>query len=88
MTTRALLSPRQTGRSSRRLGSLELLITTGARNAAIDAQACADLDIMYCGTGGRVQSTAELTWGLILGCARHLPTEVGNVSNGASDSVP
>ncbi|MFT7599165.1 MAG: phosphoglycerate dehydrogenase-like enzyme [Acidimicrobiales bacterium] len=65
-----------------RLGALELLVTTGNRNAAIDAAACADLGITYCGTGGRVQSTAELTWALILGCARHLPTEVGNVADG------
>lgn len=65
-----------------RLGSLELLVTTGARNAAIDAQACSDLGITYCGTGGQVQSTAELTWALILACARHLPAEVANVSNG------
>jgi len=65
-----------------RLASLELLVTTGPRNAAIDAQACADLGVTYCGTGGRVQSTAELTWALILGSARHLPTEVANVSDG------
>lgn len=65
-----------------RLGSLELLVTTGPRNAAIDARACADLNITYCGTGGQVQSTAELTWALILACARHLPSEVHNVNNG------
>lgn len=65
-----------------RLGSLELLVTTGARNAAIDAGACAELGVTYCGTGGQVQSTAELTWALILACARHLPTEVTNVADG------
>ncbi len=66
-----------------RLGNLELLVTTGARNAAIDVQACADLGIVCSGTGGQVQSTAELTWALLLGCARHLPTEVDNVRQGA-----
>jgi phosphoglycerate dehydrogenase-like enzyme len=65
-----------------RLGSLELLVTTGARNASIDVQACADLGIALCGTGGQVQSTAELTWALILACLRHVPTEVGNVRSG------
>ena len=65
-----------------RLDSVELLVTTGARNAAIDPAACRDLGITYCGTGGQVQSTAELTWALILGCARHLPTEVVNVAEG------
>ncbi len=65
-----------------RLGSLELLVTTGARNAAIDAGACADLGVVYCGTGGQVRSTCELTWALILACARHVPTEVRNVAEG------
>ena len=65
-----------------RLEALELLVTTGSRNAAIDADALAELGITYCGTGGQVQSTAELTWALILACARHLPTEVANVANG------
>lgn len=65
-----------------RLPALKLLVTTGARNAAIDGAACADLGITYCGTGGQVQSTAELTWALILACARHIPTEVANVDGG------
>jgi phosphoglycerate dehydrogenase-like enzyme len=65
-----------------RLPDLRLLVTTGARNAAIDAKACSDLGIVYCGTGSRVQSTAELTWALILGAARHLPEEVANVNSG------
>lgn len=64
------------------LPALELLVTTGSRNAAIDAEALAELGIVYCGTGGQVQSTAELTWALILACARHVPTEVANVANG------
>lgn len=65
-----------------RLTALELLVTTGPRNAVIDAQDCADLGITYCGTGGSVHSTAELTWALILACARHIPTEVANVRDG------
>src|SRR5215212_1586673 len=42
-----------------RLVNLELLVTTGPGNAVIDASACAELGITFCGTGGSVQSTAE-----------------------------
>lgn len=65
-----------------RLPNLRLLVTTGPRNAAIDASACADLGITLCGTGGTANATPELTWALILACARHLPTEVANVRSG------
>jgi phosphoglycerate dehydrogenase-like enzyme len=65
-----------------RLGNLELLVTTGNRNAVIDVDACRALGVTYCGTGGELHSTAELTWALILACARHLPTEVANVRGG------
>jgi len=65
-----------------RLEGLRLLVTTGPRNAAIDMTACRDVGVTVCGTGGAVQSTAELTWALILACARHLPTEVANVRGG------
>ncbi|MPY95068.1 MAG: D-2-hydroxyacid dehydrogenase family protein [Acidimicrobiia bacterium] len=65
-----------------RLPKLELLVTTGNRNAAIDVAACADHGVTLCGTGGSVESTAELTWALILACARHLPEEVANVRGG------
>jgi phosphoglycerate dehydrogenase-like enzyme len=59
-----------------------LLVTTGMRNAAIDTEACRDLGITVCGTSGELHSTAELTWALILACARHLPAEVANVRGG------
>lgn len=65
-----------------RLPKLRLLVTTGPRNAVIEAQDCADLGITYCGTGGSVASTAELTWALLLAAARHLPTELANVRAG------
>lgn len=65
-----------------RLGNLELLVTTGPRNAVIDAADCAALGITYCGTGGSVHSTAELTWALILACARYIPAEIDAVRNG------
>jgi phosphoglycerate dehydrogenase-like enzyme len=65
-----------------RLGDLRLLVTTGPRNAVIDTAACRDLGVTVCGTGGALHSTAELTWALILACARQLPTEVANVRGG------
>lgn len=65
-----------------RLDNLKLLVTTGNRNAAIDMAACAQQGVTVCGTDGQVQSTAELTWALILACARHIPTEVANVRSG------
>lgn len=65
-----------------RLPQLKLLVTTGMGNAAIDLAACAEGGVIVCGTGGSVHSTAELTWALILACARHVPTEVANVRSG------
>ena len=58
-----------------RLPELRLLVTTGARNAAIDVAAAAELGITVCGTGAHPSGTAELTWALILAVARHVPEE-------------
>jgi phosphoglycerate dehydrogenase-like enzyme len=59
-----------------RLPNLRLLVTTGMRNAAIDVKAATDLGILVCGTaGGPDAPPAELTWGLILALARHIPRE-------------
>ncbi len=65
-----------------RLPNLRLLVTTGMRNAAIDEDACLERGIILCGTSGSVQSTAELTWALILAALRHVPTEAANVRAG------
>ena len=65
-----------------RLPNLKLLVTTGLRNAAIDLDAARDLGVMVCGTQVRGHATAELTWALILGLARHLPVEVANMRSG------
>ncbi len=58
-----------------RLPNLRLLVTTGARNAAIDVAAAAELGIAVAGTEGLPYPTAELTWALILALARQLPAE-------------
>ncbi|HTX27779.1 MAG TPA: D-2-hydroxyacid dehydrogenase family protein [Streptosporangiaceae bacterium] len=57
------------------LPNLRLLVTTGMGNAAIDLAAARDRGITVCGTGGSATATAELTWGLILALARHIPEE-------------
>jgi phosphoglycerate dehydrogenase-like enzyme len=57
------------------LPGLRLLVTTGMRNASIDLEAATRLGITVCGTEGLGYPTAELTWGLILAWARHIPSE-------------
>jgi phosphoglycerate dehydrogenase-like enzyme len=57
------------------LPGLRLLVTTGMANAAIDLAAASASGVTVCGTGGSSTSTAELTWGLILALARHIPEE-------------
>jgi phosphoglycerate dehydrogenase-like enzyme len=44
-------------------------------NAAIDIAAARERGVTVCGTGGSPFATAELTWGLILAVARHIPEE-------------
>lgn len=65
-----------------RLPKLRLLVTTGARNASIDMQAAADQGITVCHTRGKMHPTPELTWGLILALARHIPFEHGQMQKG------
>lgn len=65
-----------------RLPDLELLVTTGPRNAAIDVAAATDHGVVVSGTWGIVSNTVELTWALILAAARGLPAEVASVRSG------
>lgn len=64
------------------LPNLRLIVSTGRRNPVLDVAAARARGITVCGTGGRSTPTAELTWALILGLARHLVTETGNVTSG------
>ena len=66
-----------------RLPALKLLITTGARNASIDVAAAKEQGVVVCGTGGLRRTTAELTWGLILGLMRQIPREDRAIREGA-----
>ena len=65
-----------------RLSSLKLLITSGARNAAIDLDAARDLGIKVCGTESTSHATPELTMGLMLALARGLPRETNSFRRG------
>ena len=67
-----------------RLKNLKLLITTGPMNAAIDVQACKDLQIKFGGTPFKPNlliSTREISWMLILACSKHFLTEAANMTN-------
>ncbi|EXJ92606.1 glycerate dehydrogenase [Capronia epimyces CBS 606.96] len=61
-----------------RLPNLKLLLTTGAKNAAIDVGACKELGIRLVGTRAKsgavpgYDSTNEQTWALILGLVRNV----------------
>jgi phosphoglycerate dehydrogenase-like enzyme len=59
----------------RALPRLKLLITTGPANASIDVAAATEQGITVCGTGGLLNPTSELTWGLILAVARNIAQE-------------
>lgn len=65
-----------------RLPKLKLLVTTGMRNVAIDVKAAAEFGIVVSGTGMLTPPTAELTWGLILALARHIPKEAQQMRRG------
>lgn len=64
------------------LPNLQLLVTTGMRNASIDTGAATQLGILVCGTRSGGPSTAELAWGLILALLRHIPQEYESVRQG------
>ena len=58
-----------------RLPRLELLVTSGLRNLAIDVAAAKARGIVVCGTDSSPTPPTELTWALILGLARHVAQE-------------
>jgi phosphoglycerate dehydrogenase-like enzyme len=65
-----------------RLPRLKFLITTGMRNNAIDVGAASARGISVCGTRSLSNPTPELTWGLLLALARHIPADVASVRGG------
>ncbi|MBE7199010.1 MAG: D-2-hydroxyacid dehydrogenase family protein [Parafilimonas terrae] len=65
-----------------RLPRLELLVTSGLRNLAIDVAAAKARGITVCGTESSPTPPTEMTWALILGLARHLPQEAHGLRTG------
>jgi phosphoglycerate dehydrogenase-like enzyme len=65
-----------------RLPNLKLLTTTAMVNRQTDMDAAKELGITVCGSGGAGNGTAELTWGLIIGLARHISAEHQNMREG------
>lgn len=65
------------GRVLERLPLLQLIVTSGSANAALDLEAATRLGITVQGTSGwsGVTATIEHTWGLILAMVRHTPRE-------------
>ncbi|HUF88018.1 MAG TPA: D-2-hydroxyacid dehydrogenase family protein [Thermohalobaculum sp.] len=66
-----------------RLPGLKLLVTAGMRNAAIDMEAARERGVPVLGTGGSVESTPELAWGLMLSLARHIHVENARMREGS-----
>jgi phosphoglycerate dehydrogenase-like enzyme len=64
------------------LPDLQLLVTTGPFNAAIDMEAAAGHGVTLCGTGGMITPTSELTWALILGLLRHIAADDADMRAG------
>lgn len=64
------------------LPRLELLVTTGTRNGAIDVAAAVARGIVVCGTHILPNPAPELTWGLLLALTRNIPGEVRSVRTG------
>lgn len=65
-----------------RLPNLKLLLTSGMRNAAIDIEAAAQLDIQVCGTESGKYAAAELTWALIMAATRNVAAEAADLRAG------
>jgi phosphoglycerate dehydrogenase-like enzyme len=65
------------------LPKLKLIVTSGARNAAIDVKAAAERNIPVCGTVSLGSPTAELAVGLLLELVRHVGFENVQLKAGA-----
>ena len=64
------------------LKKLKLIITSGMRNKSIDFLSAKEKNVLICGTDSNSNSTAELTWALILGLARNVREEAENMYQG------
>ncbi|MES9913343.1 MAG: D-2-hydroxyacid dehydrogenase family protein [Candidatus Sedimenticola sp. 4PFRAG1] len=65
-----------------RLPNLKLLVTSGAKNAAIDMAAARELGITVCGTRSPGHAASELAFGLVLALARQITEEDRQMRSG------
>lgn len=65
------------------LPALRLVVTTGARNLAIDVGAAQARGVTVCGTQSRKTTTAEFTLTLMLAQSRALPANMASVAAGS-----
>ncbi len=65
-----------------KLPNLKLISQTARGTNHIDLDACTRRGIVVAAGGGNKNVTAELTWGLILAAARHIPDEVHSLKSG------
>jgi D-3-phosphoglycerate dehydrogenase / 2-oxoglutarate reductase len=67
-----------------RLPRLKLVAQTGSHTDHFDIAACTEKGIAIAGKGkGQLNSTAELTWGLVLASLRHIPQEAEQLKRGS-----
>ena len=66
-----------------RLPELRLLVTTGAKNAAIDLAAAKAHGVTVCGTGNTGNAVPEITLGMIIALARNFVAEDAAVRAGS-----
>jgi phosphoglycerate dehydrogenase-like enzyme len=71
------------GRVLEQLPQLRLLVTTGMRNASVDAAYLHEHGIAYAGTEGGGNGPVEVAWGLILALAKRLVVEDRAIRAGA-----
>jgi phosphoglycerate dehydrogenase-like enzyme len=64
------------------LSNCKLIVSTGTRNASIDMPAAEEFGITVKNTGYLASGAPELTWGLLLAIARHIPQESHNLRSG------
>jgi phosphoglycerate dehydrogenase-like enzyme len=64
------------------LPNCKLIVSTGVRNASIDLSAAEEFGITVKNTGYVASGAPELTWGLLLAIARHIPQESLNLRTG------
>jgi len=65
-----------------RLPNLKLIVSTGAKNRSIDAEAAAKLGVEVQNTGYLGHGALELTWALLMAIAKHIPQENANLRAG------